>query len=102
MSQLNYLRFVNHNLCLMSRFSKRQKQLKSSHGWKITLTKVAVHGEEGFMTKAAKRVEICILKHFQKKYGIKRKIRSQKYFQCLNLEYFSSKYLPPKSNYLNN
>ena len=54
---------------------KNTKATEFSQGWKITLTKVAAHVKEGVMTKATKRVEIYIFKHFYNKYGIKKKIR---------------------------
>lgn len=61
MSQLCHLRFLKHDLCLMSRISKQTNKTKHtqatkfSHEWKIPLTKVAAHVEGRVKTKATKK-----------------------------------------------
>lgn len=62
MSQLCSLKLMKYNLS-HERIFKKTQAAKFSDEWQITLTKTAVHAEEGLGHRPP-RVEIYIFKHF--------------------------------------
>lgn len=59
-----HLRFMRHNLCLASRFSKKTQAAKFNGRWQITITEAAACTGEGIMTDA--RTENSYLRAFLK------------------------------------